>query len=154
MPFTRPIRAQDRMRSLVLVVLQLALMVAIAVPFDALAWNAAASVLVAAGIALFAWTLTANRPGNFNIRPEPMADGLLVTGGPYRHVRHPMYLALLVALAGFCVGYGTPWRWAAFVALAIVLRIKAGVEERALSALHPGYAEFASTRRRFVPFLW
>lgn len=142
------------MRSAVLVTLQLALMAAIAVPFDARAWNLAASLLVVVGIALGAWTLTANRPGNFNVRPEPKSGGVLVTSGPYRHVRHPMYLAGLVMMAGFCVGYGTPWRWAALAALAGVLGAKMVIEEAAMAARHPGYAAYARSTKRIVPFVW
>jgi protein-S-isoprenylcysteine O-methyltransferase Ste14 len=98
--------------------------------------------------------LTANRPGNFNIRPEPKPGGQLVTSGPYRYVRHPMYLAVLLGMLGFCVGYATPWRWAALAALAVVLAIKAGVEERAMAARHPGYPDYARGSKRIVPFVW
>lgn len=142
------------MRSSVLVALQLVLMVAIALPFDALAWNAPASAFVAAGIALGLWTLTANRPGNFSIRPEPKRDGVLVTGGPYRYVRHPMYLAVLLTMLGFCAGYATPWRWFALAALAGVLGVKIVIEERAMAHHHPGYANYAERTKRFIPFVW
>jgi protein-S-isoprenylcysteine O-methyltransferase Ste14 len=111
-------------------------------------------VLVAVALVLGVWALTANRPGNFNVRPEPKADGVLVTGGPYRHVRHPMYLALLVAMAGFCIGYGTPWRWVALAVLACVLGIKIGIEERAMTVGHPDYATYAQRTKRLFPFVW
>jgi len=142
------------MRSLVLVLLQLSLIAAIALPFGPAGWSAAATALVVAGVALGVWALTANRPGNFNIRPEPKPGGRLATGGPYRYVRHPMYLAVMVGMLGFCAGYATPWRWAALVALAVVLGVKAVVEERAMAAHHPGYAEYARGRKRIVPFVW
>ncbi len=57
-------------------------------------------------------------------------------------------------MLGFCAGYATPWRWAALAALAIVIGIKALVEERAMAALHPGYADYARGRKRIVPFVW
>lgn len=142
------------MRSSVLVALQLSLIAAIVLPFDAHRWSATASLLVAAGIGVGLWALTANRPGNFNIRPEPKSGGKLVTGGPYRHVRHPMYLAVLLAMLGFCAGYATLWRWAALAALALVLAAKARIEEKALTERHPGYAAYARTTRRIVPFVW
>jgi protein-S-isoprenylcysteine O-methyltransferase Ste14 len=142
------------MRSFVLVALQLSLIAAIALPFGAADWSALATTLVAAAIAMGLWALTANRPGNFNIRPEPKPRGQLVTSGPYRYVRHPMYLAVMLGMLGFCVGYATPWRWAALAALAVVLAIKAGVEERAMAARHPGYADYARGSKRIVPFVW
>lgn len=142
------------MRSWLLVTLQLALMAAIALPWDAGAWNTLATLAVATGLAIGGWALTANRPGNFNIRPDPKADGHLVTGGPYRFIRHPMYLAVLLFIAGFCIGYATPWRWGAWLALLAVLHVKARVEEAALAARHPGYAGYARRTKRIVPFVW
>ena len=142
------------MRSFAIVALQLSLIAVIALPFGAVGWSMAGSVLVGAGIVAGAWALTANRPGNFNIRPEPKSGGRLATGGPYRYVRHPMYFAVMLAMLGFCLGYGEPWRWAALAALWIVLVIKAGIEESALTARHPGYADYARKRKRIVPFIW
>jgi protein-S-isoprenylcysteine O-methyltransferase Ste14 len=136
------------------VTLQLAAMVAIVLPLDDVGWNAAATWVVVSAIALGLWALTANRPGNFNIRPEPKTSGYLALGGPYRFVRHPMYVAVLLGTAGFCVGYATPWRWAVFVVLVVVLHLKTKVEEAALAALHPGYAEYAQRTKRLVPFVW
>jgi len=142
------------MRSIVIVALQLTLIVAIAAPFDTVAWSLPATALVAAGIAVGAWALTANRPGNFNIRPDVKPGGRHVTHGPYACVRHPMYLAVMLAMLGFCVGYGTPWRWAALAALGVVLAIKMGIEETQMAARHPGYAGYARSTKRIVPFIW
>jgi len=142
------------MRSIVIVALQLTLIVAIAAPFDTVAWSLPATALVAAGIAVGAWALTANRPGNFNIRPDVKPGGRHVTHGPYACVRHPMYLAVMLAMLGFCVGYGTPWRWAALAALGVVLAIKMGIEEAQMAARHPGYAGYARSTKRIVPFIW
>ena len=142
------------MRSVVIVTLQLGLIAAIALPFGAAGWNHAASALVAAGAALGVWAVTANRPGNFNIRPEPKSGGQLVQTGPYRYIRHPMYSALMFAMLGLCIGYATPWRWAALVALATVIVVKAGMEETAMAARHADYADYARSTRRFVPFVW
>jgi protein-S-isoprenylcysteine O-methyltransferase Ste14 len=141
--------------SLLLVVLQILLMAAIALPFGiGSGWSDTAGVLVVGGVFIGCWALEANRPGNFNILPEPRSGGRLVTHGPYRFIRHPMYTAVVVAMAGFCTGYATPWRWAALAALVAVLALKADVEERAMANAHPGYADYARRRKRFVPFVW
>ena len=55
------------------------------------------------------WTLWVNRPGNFNIRPEPHPDGHLVQEGPYRWVRHPMYGAVLLLAAGAAAWLANAW---------------------------------------------
>ena len=150
----RQIRPRAAIRSLVLVALQFALLAAIALPWSAPRWNTPATALVGAGVALGLWALTANRPGNFRVRPEPKPAGRLVTGGPYRFVRHPMYGAVLVAAAGCCIGYATPWQFVALGALAVVLHAKARIEEEAMARLHPDYAAYARRTHRIVPFVW
>ena len=149
------------MRSRILVGLQFVLAGAIVLPAQVAGWHDAATLLVVAAVALGAWTLRANRPGNFNIRPEPKSGGRLVTGGPYRYIRHPMYLALLLATAGFVLGYADCAAWraadlaraAAWLGLAALLHVKSGIEERALRTLHPGYAAYAQRTKRIIPFL-
>src|ERR1700674_1641909 len=75
-------------------------------PFTPQVWSPTALALLACSIALGVWTLAHNRLGNFNIRPEPKASGGLVTSGPYRFVRLPMYSALLFFAASEVVAYG------------------------------------------------
>ena len=41
-----------------------------------------------------------------------------------------MYLAVLLFCAGVAVGFDDAWRWPVFALLALVLHLKAGLEER------------------------
>ncbi len=108
-------------------------------------------VLMVLSALLGIWTLSHNRLGNFNIRPTPKTDGVLVTRGPYAWIRHPMYSALLLGAAA--LGWLAPAGMGAIVwcALAVVLWLKSSVEERALGQLHPGYLSYAKTVKRFIP---
>ncbi|GAC1411518.1 MAG: isoprenylcysteine carboxylmethyltransferase family protein [Burkholderiaceae bacterium] len=104
------------------------------------------------GLALGIWSLATNRPGNFNIRPTPRAQGLLVTTGPYHWIRHPMYSSVLLCAAGFSWAAPSTWpAWLTFVALAIVLILKSIVEENWLLEEQSGYASYRSRTKRFVP---
>jgi protein-S-isoprenylcysteine O-methyltransferase Ste14 len=64
-----------------------------------------------------------------------------------------MYLAVLLVAAGLALGYAEPWRAVALVALALVLHVKAAIEERLLAGAHPGYADYARRTPRLIPFL-
>jgi protein-S-isoprenylcysteine O-methyltransferase Ste14 len=145
------------MLATLLVAAQFALILAICVPWaaDERHWpGGAAALAIAAGVALGAWALTANRPGNFNVRPLPREGGRLATTGPYRWVRHPMYAAVLLVTLGGCIAFGGGWRWLAWLALSGVLHAKAGLEEQAMAAHHPDYADYAARTKRIVPFVW
>lgn len=134
-----------------LVALQFALIGWLIWPLTPQAWSPPALALLACAAALGVWTLFHNRLGNFNIHPEPKARGKLVTGGPYRYVRNPMYSALLLFAAAEVLAYADLWKIACWIALALVLFAKALLEERALRALFPGYLAYAKRVRRFIP---
>jgi len=135
----------------ILVAAQFALIGWLIWPLTPQAWSPPALALLACSASLGLWTMFHNRPGNFNIRPEPKARGRLVTGGPYRYMRNPMYSALLLFAAAEVVAYGDIWKIACWLILALVLLAKVILEERALRAQFPGYAAYAKRVRRFIP---
>ena len=137
-----------------LVAAQFALLAWLLWPLTPRAWSLPAFALLGCALALGLWTLAHNRPGNFNIHPEPKASGRLVTSGPYRHMRNPMYSAVLLFAAAAVLVYGDPWKIVCWIALALVLLGKTMLEERGLRALFPGYAEYAQRVRRFIPGLF
>ncbi|MBU1357706.1 MAG: isoprenylcysteine carboxylmethyltransferase family protein [Gammaproteobacteria bacterium] len=117
--------------------------------------SCAAWAAVIVGVSIGLWSLAANRPGNFNIRPTPRAQASLVTTGPYRWIRHPMYTSLMVCSAGAAMAATAAGpAWTAFVALVAVLTSKALTEERWLKQSHAGYAQYMQRTKRFVPGLF
>jgi protein-S-isoprenylcysteine O-methyltransferase Ste14 len=122
----------------------------------AVAASAAASpaaLLLACSGLLALWALAANRPGNFNIRPTPRHGGTLITSGPYRWVRHPMYSAVLLAAAAAALKSFEPADALLWLALLGVLLAKATIEERALMRRFPDYQDYRVQTTRFVPWL-
>lgn len=135
----------------ILVAAQFALIGWLVWPLTPQAWSPPALALLACAAGLGMWTIFHNRPGNFNIRPEPKATGRLVTGGPYRYMRNPMYSAVLLFAAAEVLAYGDLWKIACWIGLALVLVAKALLEERGLRAQFPDYAAYAQRVRRFIP---
>ena len=148
---------QQRLGSL-LVLLQFSLLLALALLAAAPllhgdgAWGS--GMLAALSAALGGWTLLHNRLGNFNIHPAPKAGGALVTSGPYRLLRHPMYSAVLLAAAALAAVPAQWLGWLLWAALALVLLLKASLEERWLLCHHAGYAAYCQTCKRFVPWVF
>ncbi|MDR0770854.1 MAG: isoprenylcysteine carboxylmethyltransferase family protein [Burkholderiales bacterium] len=139
--------------------LQFALMVLLVIPWTGRApgWVGASAIaayaLLLMGSLLFLWVLKHNRLDNFRALPEPPPGNRLITSGPYRFIRHPMYLALLLAMAGFSLLYGELWRWPVWGALGIVLHFKAQQEERFLCARFPEYRDYSARTKSLLPFL-
>jgi len=114
------------------------------------AWPAAGLVLVAlaAGLSLVS-LLALGR--NFGIRP---ALRNLVTSGPYRFVRHPIYLSYVIADVGYNL---QEWNSVTILLVlvgwaSLVYRIRA--EERLLSQDAEWPAYVVLVRYRLLPGLW
>jgi protein-S-isoprenylcysteine O-methyltransferase Ste14 len=80
----------------------------------------------------------------------------VVTDGPYRFVRHPSYLGVMILLAGFGLALGDLASATVMVvlpALGLMWRIR--VEEAALrKGLGGSYVEYCRDRARLVPWIW
>jgi protein-S-isoprenylcysteine O-methyltransferase Ste14 len=107
------------------------------------------------GVALRVWAvLTLGR--FFKLVVVVQDDHHVIDHGPYRWLRHPSYLGVIIALCGIGVAEGT-WLGVAVMLLlplaAFVVRIR--VEERALlQALGEDYAAYAHQTARLIPGLY
>lgn len=79
----------------------------------------------------------------------------VVTTGPYRYVRHPLYAGALVFLGGTSLMLGSWWGLVAVPLVAILLGIRIGIEEATLRAGLAGYEDYARrVRYRLIPMVW
>ncbi len=115
---------------------------------------AAALAACVAGAALGIATLAHNRLGNFRVYPEPKSGARLVTSGPYALIRHPMYSALLLMMAGIAAWNAHPLNLAGLALTAAAVVSKAAREERFLMAAFDGYDAYRARTRRFIPWLY
>ena len=116
---------------------------------------AAAALALAGATALRAWAL-GSLGDAWSVRVIEFPDGKrpLVTRGPYRFVRHPNYLAVIVELAALpLVGGAYATAIAATLANAALLARRIPLEERALFA-DARYREAMGAKPRFVPRVW
>jgi protein-S-isoprenylcysteine O-methyltransferase Ste14 len=89
---------------------------------------------------------------SFHAAANPTKGGL-VTRGPYRFIRHPIYASVIyfvwagvlshLSLINVCLGI--------IVTTGLVIRIRS--EERLLLGMYPDYADYATKTKRIVPFL-
>ncbi len=79
----------------------------------------------------------------------------LVSNGPYRYLRHPLYLGLFVITIAFPIYVGNLLALLlAIPLLGIVFSWRMHLEENALRKVHPHYANWAKQRYRFIPFIY
>jgi protein-S-isoprenylcysteine O-methyltransferase Ste14 len=99
--------------------------------------------LVVAGVVFAVWAAR-SLGGSLTPYPVPREEAVLVERGPFRLVRHPMYVAGVLVFLGYGFLASVP-ATAAVLPLALLWHYKARVEERHLEERFAGYREY---RRR------
>jgi protein-S-isoprenylcysteine O-methyltransferase Ste14 len=96
--------------------------------------------LAAIGVALIAWSVR-ELGSSITPFPKPLPRGELVQTGPYRLLRHPIYVGGTVFFAGLSLAFSA-WGLALTAVLGLFWVAKARVEERYLLERFPEYAEY------------
>jgi len=111
-------------------------------------------ILVAAGLLLLLWAIGILGFNNLRVQPEPGARATLVTKGPYRVIRHPMYTGGLLIAAGWVADVFVVARLLAAVVLALDFVVKMTYEEQLLAQRFPDYRKYMETTKRLIPFIY
>lgn len=110
-------------------------------------------VLQLSGVALMFWARLTFRGRSFHLAANP-TEGGLVTTGPYRYVRHPIYTAACLISWPGAIAVHTPAALGAAVLVGAGAVIRMLCEERLLVARYPDYQAYAQATRRMIPGLW
>ncbi len=115
--------------------------------------SAGGAVFAAAGLALMLWSAR-SLARNLTALPEPVAGGELVTSGPYRWVRHPMYTAVFLLFLGVSLVFDSLAALTLSALLVGFFAMKSRYEERQLRISYPTYAAYLDqVPGRFLPSL-
>ena len=109
--------------------------------------------LQALSAVLFLWARITFGRRSFHMMANA-TDGGLVTSGPYRYIRHPIYTAICVfALAGVAghMSWGTAL-CGGWILTCAVIRISC--EESLVTARYPAYTQYKATTSRMIPYVY
>lgn len=116
--------------------------------------SAVALTIILLSILLALWSIAAMRKSKLRISPQPSSKAILITNGPYRFIRHPMYTSVLMGSLGLVINHFSFMSVAVLVALALVLIIKLSWEEKMLIEKFHGYKNYMHRTARLIPFLF
>ncbi|MFA6456728.1 MAG: isoprenylcysteine carboxylmethyltransferase family protein [Bacteroidota bacterium] len=79
----------------------------------------------------------------------------VISSGPYKIIRHPMYLGAIVMYLATPVALGSYWGLIPFAIVPVMMVFRIRNEEKILREQLSGYTEYCSTvRYRLIPYLW
>jgi protein-S-isoprenylcysteine O-methyltransferase Ste14 len=115
----------------------------------------AALAVYLAGFGFSLWAMSANRFFSPVVRVQAERGHQVVRGGPYRFVRHPGYLGLIVSATSGAIVLGSLWALAPALPFVLVVLRRTLLEDRFLRGNLAGYSEYASAvRYRMAPGVW
>jgi protein-S-isoprenylcysteine O-methyltransferase Ste14 len=117
--------------------------------------QALGAALIALGMIVVWQTFRFNTFAAPQVRVQAARGHRVVTDGPYRVVRHPMYTGAMLFLLGMPLLLGSWWGVAAVPFLVAGMAPRAVGEERMLRRELSGYDEYARrVRFRLIPGVW
>jgi protein-S-isoprenylcysteine O-methyltransferase Ste14 len=151
-PWARELRVRALVVALAIVLVRLGVLRGRALNTDP--WRAGVGILCfALGLGFAIWARV-NIGRNWGTPMSQKDDPELVTSGPYRLVRHPIYSGILFAGVGTAVALS--WLWLVAVVLAGSYFIySATVEERNLTEQFPEtYPAYRRSTKMLIPFVF
>jgi protein-S-isoprenylcysteine O-methyltransferase Ste14 len=117
---------------------------------------AAGAVAIAAQVAaamLMLWARVTFGLRSFHAAASP-TEGGLVTTGPYRFIRHPIYASVLLFLVAGVTSHLSVLSLLLGAIAAAGLSVRIAAEERLVIERYPEYADYAARTKRLVPFVF
>lgn len=91
---------------------------------------------------------------NFSMVVESGDKDSLIVDGPYRYIRHPLYLAILFIAVSGCIIFTCMGTWIFFVLTLVNILRRIKVEEAYLISAFQGYETYRHHTKRLIPFLY
>lgn len=113
------------------------------------------SILFALALALITWVMVVNPFAEKTVRIQTDRGQTVITSGPYRYVRHPMYVGLILLFVSTALVWGSVWALGLDAVMAVLIIWRTAREDRTLRLELAGYEQYAAiTRYRLLPGLW
>jgi protein-S-isoprenylcysteine O-methyltransferase Ste14 len=107
------------------------------------------------GSAISSWAMAVNKFFSTIVRIQKERGHYVVTGGPYKLVRHPGYTGAIIVSISLPLLLGSVWALIPAIIGDIILIIRTVLEDNTLKKELQGYDEYAKrVPRRLIPGIW
>lgn len=107
------------------------------------------------GTVVITWAMLVNTHFETVVRIQTDRNHHVVTGGPYRYVRHPGYVGASLWIVATPLIVGSAYGLVVVALVTVTIAVRTSLEDRTLQRELPGYADYATqTPYRLLPGLW
>jgi len=115
----------------------------------------AGAALYMLAMTLVGWVLAINPHAETSVRIQTDRGHIVIASGPYRFVRHPMYVGASLMYLSMPLVWGSLWALIDGFLITLLFAARTALEDRTLLDELPGYKEYAAhTRYRLIPGIW
>ncbi len=101
------------------------------------------------------WVMSVNTYLSRSVRIQEERGHQVITNGPYRFIRHPMYVGAILYVLCIPMVLDSIWTFIPSTLIVILFIIRTALEDGTLIEKLPGYKEYTkSVRYRLIPFVW
>jgi protein-S-isoprenylcysteine O-methyltransferase Ste14 len=117
--------------------------------------HAGAVTVFLLGCALEIWAMRANRFFSTEVRIRFEHEHAVCSSGPYRFVRHPGYVGMILYYLVTPLFLGSWWAFVPAAVVVILFLVRTGFEDKTLHGKLAGYPAYAKrVRYRLIPGVW
>ena len=106
------------------------------------------------GIFVGIWAILVMQKSKLRITPDVASNAILIKIGPYKYIRHPMYLSVLTVCLSFVLSNINSLTILLFIFLFLDLFLKMNYEEKLLKRAFANYSEYMIKTKRLIPYLY
>ncbi|MDV3426202.1 MAG: isoprenylcysteine carboxylmethyltransferase family protein [Bacillota bacterium] len=105
--------------------------------------------------ALSIWAMAENQYFEATSRIQKDRDQVVCSSGPYRFIRHPGYLSILLWCISVPMIFGSVYAMLPVICIFLIIVIRTYLEDNMLKKELPGYIEYSGrVRYRLIPFIF
>jgi protein-S-isoprenylcysteine O-methyltransferase Ste14 len=124
-------------------------------PDPSVAWHIAGAIVLAVGLEVTSWAMLANAYFSTAVRIQSDRGQTVCSTGPYRFVRHPGYVGVILQCISAPILLGSLWALIPGITATVLIVIRTSLEDRTLQAELTGYQDYVQeVRYRLVPGIW
>ncbi len=142
------------MRSFLFVLIQFACIVLLFYTGPIVPYHTFSIVLALIAILLGLWAIAVMWMSKLSIFPDVRPGAFLVRFGPYRFLRHPMYLSVILLCSMLVLEKFSVFRGVVVLVLIIDLVLKIEYEEKLLMHNFPDYKKYKQNTWKLIPILY